>query len=92
MRRTLFALTVAASLLTPGASPFLLDRLLHLLSTISGATVTSDEGCGFDPDGRCLPKPKTDAGCGIDPYGICLSKPQTDAGCGMDPDGCPKGS
>jgi hypothetical protein len=69
MRRTLLAVTVAASLLTPGASPFLLDRLLHLLSSISSATVTSDAGCGMDPDGRCLPKLQTDAGCGMDPNG-----------------------
>ena len=90
MRRTLFAVTVAASLLTPGVSPFLLDRLLHLL--FWGATVTSEEGCGVDPDGRCLPKPKTDAGCGFDPYGLCSPKMHTDEGCGFDPYGCPKGS
>jgi len=69
MRRMLLAVTIASSLLTPGVSPFLLDHLGHLLYTISGSTSTSDAGCGFDPNGHCVPKPQTDAGCGFDPNG-----------------------
>lgn len=60
MRRTLLAVAVAASLLTP---------LWDLLSPIWGGSENTDAGCGMDPDGRCMPTPQTDAGCGWDPYG-----------------------
>lgn len=38
--------------------------------------VWNSSGCGFDPDGRCEPKPTTvdtDSGCGFDPDGRCRS-------------------
>ena len=76
MRRALLAATVTASLLTSGAGPGLLDQLWHLLSSAWGATETPDEGCGWDPYGRCLPAPA----------------PQPDEGCGADAYGCPQGS
>ena len=37
--------------------------------------VWENNGCGIDPDGRCIPEPKTaaeaDNGCGLDPNGGC---------------------
>ena len=83
MRRTLFAVVVAASLLTP---------LWDLLSPLWGGSEHTDEGCIWDPDGSCRPAPQTDEGCIWDPNGRCQPAPQTDAGCGWDPDGCSSGS
>lgn len=41
----------------------------------SPAPKKADEGCGIDPNGRCLssPVPTADEGCGIDPSGHCNS-------------------
>lgn len=72
MRRTLIALALIGSL---AGQPSLLDTFWSFLSTVWSES-HPDEGCGADPDGRCLPVPL----------------PQSDAGCGADPDGCPKGS
>jgi hypothetical protein len=83
MRRTLLAVAVAASLLTP---------LWDLLAPLWGGSEDTDAGCIWDPYGRCLPAPQTDEGCGWDPYGRCQPAPQTDAGCGWDPYGSPCGS
>lgn len=53
----------------------------------------SDNGCGADPDGRCLGEQRAtaDNGCRADPNGRCLPGPgataTTDNGCGLDPDG-----
>ncbi|HEV7518295.1 MAG TPA: hypothetical protein VGR07_18515 [Thermoanaerobaculia bacterium] len=48
----------------------LLSRTWGLLKSLWSA-----EGCGIDPDGRCVtrtaPQPRTDTGCGIDPDGRC---------------------
>ena len=78
MRRTLLAVAVAASLLTP---------LWDLLSPIWDGSENTDEGCGWDPSGHCLPTPRVDEGCVWDPDGRCQPAPQTDAGCIWDPDG-----
>lgn len=72
MRRSLAALAVTASLLTPGASQaHLLGSLWGYLTTLwSGAT--PDEGPGIDPNGRNatnVPQPAPDAGAGWDPNG-----------------------
>lgn len=80
MRRTLLAVAVAASLLTP---------LWDLLSPLWSGSEDTDEGCIWDPNGRCQPVPQTDGGCGLDPYGRCLPAPQTDEGCIWDPYGSP---
>jgi hypothetical protein len=58
----------------------------------------SEEGCGIDPNGRCVQPPatiNTDTGCNIDPNGRCMPGliPQppatikTDEGCHIDPSG-----
>lgn len=60
MRRTLLAVAVAASLLTP---------LWHLLAPLWGSSEDTDEGCIWDPSGSCRPAPQTDAGCIWDPSG-----------------------
>jgi hypothetical protein len=69
----LAALVVTASLLTSEASQThpLASLWVFLTSLWSGAT--TDEGCGMDPSGRCLPaaQPKLDGGCGMDPNGRC---------------------
>jgi len=57
MRRTLLAVVVAASFLSP---------LLELLAPFWGET---DAGCGWDPSGLCKPVPQADEGCGWDPSG-----------------------
>jgi hypothetical protein len=72
MRRTLAALAVTASLLTPGASQaHLLGSLWGYLTSLwSGAT--ADAGPGLDPSGRNAapaPQPTPDAGPGLDPDG-----------------------
>jgi hypothetical protein len=54
----------------------LLSRAWSLLTALWG-----EEGCGIDPDGRCVTAPApthavpalTDTGCGIDPDGRCHS-------------------
>jgi hypothetical protein len=45
------------------------DLLTQLWNTVR--SLWSAEGCGMDPDGRCLPQPQLDAGCGADPNGRC---------------------
>lgn len=89
MRRTLVVLALASSFMTAPSGNF--DRLWTLLSTFWGTSLSSTkEGCGADPDGRCLPASlPTKAGCELDPDGRCKTAPQLqlDAGCEMDPNG-----
>jgi hypothetical protein len=88
MRRTFVAMALTASLVSTAPAGFF-DSLWALFSPLWG----TKEGCGMDPDGRCLPAPK--AGCGMDPNGQCLPAPQptSDIGCGLDPSGqCKPGS
>jgi len=67
MHRTSLALTLAASILT--SAPTLFDPLWNLLSSL-GSPAATDEGCGWDPWGRCpAPQPAADAGCSWDPWG-----------------------
>jgi hypothetical protein len=71
MHRTLFAITLAASLLITTPSG-LLARLWDLISEPSDAsasTVLQKEGPGLDPDGLAAPPPRTEAGPGLDPDG-----------------------
>ncbi len=73
MRRSLAALAVTASLLTPGASqaPLLGSLWGYLSSLWSGATAFK-EGPGIDPDGRNAapaPQPTPNEGAGWDPNG-----------------------
>ena len=94
MRRTLVAVTLASSLVSLQAGGFL-QPLWNLVSSLWGQP--AQEGCGADPDGRCLPQiqPTVDGGCGLDPSGRCQPQPQPtlDGGCGADPDGqCNPGS
>jgi len=88
MRKALVALALAGSL--AAGRPVFLEPLWSLLTSIWSAS--PDEGCIFDPNGRCRLAPQTDAGCIFDPDGRCRPAPQTDAGCIFDPNGCPKGS
>jgi len=92
MRRTLVAVTLAASVLTATPSG-LFEPLWRFLSSIWNQPL-SKEGCGLDPLGRCktAPQPLSKNGCGADPLGRCSTAPQTelDSGCGFDPNGCPK--
>jgi hypothetical protein len=80
MRSFLFALSFTASLLTiaPSSQPArLLASLVSLWDTPQQTQrLPTKEGCGMDPDGRCLPSTKSqpqqiDAGCGMDPSGRC---------------------
>jgi len=66
MRKALIALILAGSL---GAGrPTLLGQLWSFLSSALSVP-TADEGCIFDPNGLCKPKPQTDGGLGFDPSG-----------------------
>jgi hypothetical protein len=69
MRRSLAVFAVTTALLAaPTSRPVLLDRIWSFLSAIwSGQSI--DEGCGFDPYGRCTSAAQStiDAGCGMDP-------------------------
>jgi hypothetical protein len=72
MRRSLVAIVLTASLLTPGASqtPWLGSFCGFLTSLWSKAT--TDAGAGWDPDGRNAapaPQPTPDEGAGWDPFG-----------------------
>ncbi len=66
MRKALIALILAGSL--AAGRPALLGQLWSLLASALSPPA-ADEGCGFDPDGRCNPAPQTDEGCGFDPSG-----------------------
>jgi len=88
MRRSLAAAALMASLMNPWNR--ILDPLWSFLNLFGNTPVTK-EGCGADPNGRCLPAslPSSDAGCGMDPFGRCTSDapPSSDAGAGWDPNG-----
>ena len=74
MRKALFALADASSLAAPSS---LLSSLRTLLDSVWNIAPITKEGCGADPDGRCVPTPaprtQVDAGCGMDPDGRCKS-------------------
>ncbi|HEX3525804.1 MAG TPA: hypothetical protein VH988_01950 [Thermoanaerobaculia bacterium] len=90
MRRILLAAALAATL-TPTVGSTFLDPFWSFFSSLWGGQATLDEGCGFDPSGRChtAAQIQPDEGCGFDPDGRCqaASQIQPDAGCGFDPDG-----
>jgi hypothetical protein len=69
MRRALFAIIIAAPLVTSGSG--LLEPLWHMLSSVWGASETLDGGCIMDPSGLCrpAPAPQPDEGCIWDPSG-----------------------
>jgi hypothetical protein len=54
MRKALIALTLAGSLVA--GRPAFLDQLWSFVTSAWSAP-TADEGCIFDPDGRCKPSP-----------------------------------
>lgn len=89
MRRTVIALTLAASTLTVTPSGFF-HPLWSFLFSIWGES-SAKAGPGMDPDGRHLTarRPSTKAGPGADPWGRALTAPpsSTNAGPGMDPNG-----
>jgi hypothetical protein len=62
MRKALIVLTLAGSL--AAGRPAFLDQLWSFVTSAWSAP-TADEGCGFDPNGRCSPAPQTDGG--LDP-------------------------
>jgi hypothetical protein len=67
MRRSLVAMVVTASLLTPSTSQTPLGSLWGFLTTL-----WSKEGAGWDPFGRNAapaPQPNPEAGAGADPFG-----------------------
>jgi len=76
------------------SNPFT-EALLQVWSYLAGAL--TKEGCGIDPNGRCLTAStgsvpvSSDSGCTIDPSGHCLpggvAPSSLDAGCGLDPNG-----
>jgi hypothetical protein len=72
MRKALFALAVASSLVAPSS---VLGSLRTLLDSIWHTAPITKAGCGADPSGRCVPAPapqaQGDAGCGADPDGRC---------------------
>lgn len=72
MRRTVLALTLAASTLTATPSGFF-QPLWSFLSSLRGeaAPPNTKAGPGADPSGRPLPAslPSADAGPGADPWG-----------------------
>jgi hypothetical protein len=72
MRRILLATALAAALAPTAGSTFL-DPLWSFVSSLWGGQAARDEGCGFDPSGRCLaaPQAQPDEGCGMDPSGRC---------------------
>jgi hypothetical protein len=61
--------------------------LAHLLPNAPFSQ--TKEGCGMDPNGRCIPVPPSavEAGCGMDPNGVPRACGLSDAGGMMDPNG-----
>jgi hypothetical protein len=90
MHRTLTA-TVLAGFLIATAPSGLFDHFWDLLSTFwDTACVTTDEGCGWDPNGGdTSTSDEGDAGRGWDPNGgeSQLQNTQAKVGCTFDPDG-----
>jgi hypothetical protein len=89
MRRTVLALTLAASTLTATPSGFF-QPLWSFLSSLCGeaAPPNTKAGPGADPNGRTLvAPPNTKEGPGADPSGRThpASLPSADAGPGADP-------
>ncbi len=89
MRRSVIALTLAASTLTAMPSGFF-HPLWSYLSSLWGES-SAKEGPGIDPWGGGLvaPQPNTKEGPGADPNGRTLTTPRStaDAGPGADPSG-----
>lgn len=74
-----------------GVFPFTewLEMLTRLWAHGNSAP-SRDEGCGFDPGGKCSTTPIwAPGGCILDPSGGCRDNilPQRDGGCGIDPGG-----
>lgn len=67
MSKAFLALALAASL---ASQPNLWGSLWTLVSA-AWSESSPDEGCGWDPSGKCapVPQPQTDEGCGADPSG-----------------------
>lgn len=89
MRRSVIALTLAASTLTAIPSGFLHPLWSHLSSLWSKSSIK--EGPGVDPwdHGLVAPQPNTKEGPGVGSNGLHLNAPppSTDAGAGWDPSG-----
>jgi hypothetical protein len=87
MRRTVIALTLAASTLTATPTGFF-HPLWSFLSSLWGESSVK-AGPGVDPDGRTFtaPRPSRKEGPGVDPDGrtIIAPRPSPDAGPGWDP-------
>jgi hypothetical protein len=87
MRRSVIALTLAASMLTAIHSVFF-HPLWSYISSLWGEAAAK-AGPGADPSGRSLtaPQRRSDEGPGWDPNGRTLTAPQpsTKEGPGMDP-------
>lgn len=85
MRRSVIALTLAASTLTAIPSGFFHPLWSYLSSLWSESS--AKKGPGADPDGLSLTSPKVKEGPGWDPNGRTLTLPQSsaDAGAGWDP-------
>ena len=119
LRRNIAALALAAALALPWAAAAapqaphpptasgLVQQLWTALAAFWGAGATLDDGCKWDPDGRCRPESAlpqfvitSDDGCKWDPNGRCLPESAVrhpiitpDSGCKMDPSGgCLPGS
>ena len=84
----LLTLAATAAQASETRVPSFASRLWSLLNF-----AWSGNGCGLDPDGRCLPEEPADApdnGCRADPDGRCLPEQDSltsDNGCGLDPNG-----
>ncbi len=67
-----------------------LETLSRLWAGEGHGAPPRDEGCGFDPGGKCSPAPIwAPEGCIADPSGGCRDNvlPQRDAGCVIDTGG-----
>jgi hypothetical protein len=86
MRRSVLALTLAASTLTAVPSGFF-QPFWTCLSSLWGEA-SAKEGPGAAPDGRTFTVPSTAAGPGADPNGRTFTAPpKTNEGPGWDPNG-----
>jgi hypothetical protein len=89
MRRSVIALTLAASTLTAIPSDFVHPLWSYLSSLWSEPS--GKEGPGADPNGQTFkaPQPNRKEGPGWDPNGLHLTAPppSTNAGPGWDPNG-----
>jgi hypothetical protein len=86
MHRTLIA-TVLVGFLSAAAPSSLLDQFWRLVASLWTDSLSSDIGCGWDPNGRCTSIRITGDGSETYNASVPVQNAKGDEGCGWDPNG-----